>query len=86
MTNPWKLTSLALAAILATAVTSGTLVTTASAERQPSMEAALSNLRAAQQNLTKASADKGGHRERALKLIQAAMNEVRQGIAFDNRR
>ncbi len=32
-----------------------------------------------------ASHDKGGHREKALKLVRRAIEEVKAGIAYDNR-
>jgi len=52
---------------------------------QPHMQAALSNLRAARTNLNRATADKGGHRERALALVNDAIDQVEKGIAYDRR-
>lgn len=52
---------------------------------QPQMQAALSNLRQAKRNLDKATSDKGGHRARALALVNDAINEVEKGIAYDRR-
>ncbi len=52
---------------------------------QPHMNAALKQLRAARTSLNKASADKGGHRERALDLVNRAIDEVERGIAYDRR-
>ena len=60
-------------------------VSSAIAETQPHMAAALKHLESAQDQLRKADNDKGSHRERALDLIRSAMEEVRQGIEFDNR-
>ncbi|MBM3862277.1 MAG: hypothetical protein FJ395_21860 [Verrucomicrobia bacterium] len=54
------------------------------ADPQPRMKNALANLEQAKANLENANADKGGHRVRAMKLVTAAIAEVRQGIAFDN--
>ncbi|HEX3321786.1 MAG TPA: hypothetical protein VHR84_13850 [Terriglobales bacterium] len=54
-------------------------------EEQPEMRAALQNLREAQRNLNSASHDKGGHRLKALQLINNAIAEVEQGMQFDNR-
>jgi len=54
------------------------------ADGQPAMKNALANLEQAKANLENANADKGGHRVRAIKLINAAIAEVREGIAFDN--
>ena len=52
---------------------------------QPHMQAALKQLRAAKSSLNKATADKGGHRERALDLVTRAIDEVERGIAYDRR-
>jgi len=60
------------------------LFQTASAQPgyQPNMEQALGNLHAARINLEVSSPDKGGHRVRALELVNQAIYQVRQGIAF----
>jgi hypothetical protein len=58
----------------------------AAAEFQPQMQAARRNLMEARENLQRASADKGGHRVRAMRLIEQALAEVDAGIRFDNRR
>jgi len=50
---------------------------------QPFMQAALSNLKDAQNSLKKATADKGGHRERALDITANAINSVNKGIEYD---
>jgi len=52
---------------------------------QPHMQSALTNLRQARVNLVKASPDKGGHRERAISLVDDAINEVEKGIGWDRR-
>jgi hypothetical protein len=49
---------------------------------QPNMEQALGNLHAARINLEVSSLDKGGHRVRALELVNQAINQVRLGIYF----
>jgi hypothetical protein len=49
---------------------------------QPHMEATLGILQSARVELAKATPNKGGHRERALGLIDQAINEVRAGMAF----
>lgn len=51
-------------------------------EPQPEMTAALDSLRDAQQHLMGAASNKGGHRERALQLIEQTMSEVRQGMEY----
>ncbi len=75
----WKLTTLFLAALLI--LSFGLLV---AAEPQPHMRAALVSLRTAKGQLEKATHDKGGHRVRAIGLIDKAIAEVEKGIAFDN--
>ena len=49
---------------------------------QPHMEAALDNLRSARAELESANTDKGGHRGRAIELVDEAISEVRAGIDF----
>jgi hypothetical protein len=85
MRNPWKLTSFALAALLATTI-GGNAIQSADADPQPAMRSALENLERAQQNLKNATADKGGHRVNALGHVAKAIEEVKKGIAFDNKR
>ena len=50
---------------------------------QPHMQSALQSLQAAKAQLEKADHDKGGHRVKAMKHLQAAMAEIEAGIAFD---
>jgi len=52
---------------------------------QPQMQSALSHLEAAENDLKQATHDKGGHRDRALDLVQRAENQVREGIKYDNK-
>jgi hypothetical protein len=52
---------------------------------QPHMQAALDALETAERQLNEATADKGGHRVKALKHVHAAMAEVRKGLAFDRK-
>jgi hypothetical protein len=49
---------------------------------QPHMGETLSFLQSARTELAAATPNKGGHRERALGLIDQAISEVRAGIAF----
>jgi hypothetical protein len=72
------------AAVLTLALTGGYFMSTAQAERQPHMHKALKTLHTAEQQLSKATHDKGGHRAKALELVRAAIAEVKQGIAYDN--
>jgi hypothetical protein len=50
---------------------------------QPQMQAAKVNLEKAQNALNNASADKGGHRARAMELVGQAINAVNNGIEYD---
>ena len=47
---------------------------------QPHMEKALDHLRQARTNLEAASADKGGHRVKAIGYVNSAIDEVKKGI------
>jgi hypothetical protein len=51
---------------------------------QPHMREALAALRSAHTHLNQATADKGGHRARALELTRQAEAEVQAGINYDN--
>jgi hypothetical protein len=52
---------------------------------QPHMQSAKANLQNAKANLQVAMRNKGGHRAKAISLINAAIAEVNSGIAFDRR-
>jgi uncharacterized membrane-anchored protein YhcB (DUF1043 family) len=73
-------TAIALIVVIAT----GFLAGRASAD-QPRMQAALEHLRAAKVELEKATADKGGHRGKAIAFTNDAIAEVERGIAYDRR-
>ena len=49
---------------------------------QPHMTASIGLLQSARTELGAATPNKGGHRERAMQLIDQAIGEVRAGIAF----
>jgi len=49
------------------------------------MRMALDNLQAAKAQLESATSDKGGHRMKALALTNEAIEQVKKGIAFDNK-
>jgi hypothetical protein len=78
MPNPWKLSSIALATMLA--------FNTAGADVQPKMRDALGNLKSALASLQDATPDKGGHRVKAINLTKSAIEQVEKGIQFDNKR
>ena len=50
---------------------------------QPEMRAALDNLRDARRHLETASRNQGGHRTRALELVDQAIAEAEQGMQYD---
>jgi hypothetical protein len=49
---------------------------------QPHMQATIGLLQNARGELAAATPNKGGHRERALGLIDQAIEQVREGIVF----
>ena len=55
------------------------------AEPQPQMRKAMEKLESALKHLKDGTADKGGHRVKAIELVEAAMVEVRAGMEFDNK-
>jgi hypothetical protein len=69
--------------ILAIAFAGSLLMPAARAEEQPHMREALEHLKAAQAELAKASHDKGGHRARAQQLVTQAIQQVEQGMKYD---
>ena len=56
----------------------------ASAEPQPAMVRAREALNGALDSLREAASDKGGHKVKAIHLIEGAIAEVDAGIRFDN--
>lgn len=63
----------------------GGFATQAFAEKQPHMGKALALLEDAKKQLENATADKGGHRVKAIELVNGAIAEVKAGIEFDNK-
>ncbi|HUK12721.1 MAG TPA: hypothetical protein VLW17_05405 [Thermoanaerobaculaceae bacterium] len=49
---------------------------------QPHMENALAELQSAKSELQSAVTDKGGHRVRAIELVDRAIDQVNAGISF----
>lgn len=84
MRNPWKVTSFALAAVLAVVI-GNSAMNSATAEPQPKMKSALGHLESALTDLKAATADKGGHRVKAIGLVNDAITQVKEGIKFDNK-
>ena len=53
-------------------------------EKQPHMQEALTHLREAKKSLQAAEANKGGHREKAMELVDQAIKQVEDGIQYAN--
>jgi hypothetical protein len=77
-----KLHRFVIALLVVVAIASGFVAGRASAD-QPRMQAALEHLRLAKGELEHADRDKGGHRERALRLTNQAIDEVEKGVRYD---
>ena len=60
----------------------GYLAGCASGGGQPHMQSAMDHLTSARNELNAAEANKGGHRERALGLVNNAIDQVQQGMDF----
>jgi hypothetical protein len=52
------------------------------ARQEPHMSAAMGHLEQAKAELEKAAPNKGGHREKALQLVDQAIEQVRAGEAY----
>ena len=82
---PLLLLVLALGVVLGVAASSVTAQRgQARAQPQPHMRLALDALRTAAHHLGEATGDKGGHRVRAIQLVNQAQAEVQRGIEWDN--
>ena len=74
-------TSIARKALLGTAISAAMGIGYAIGA-QPHMSETIAILQSARSELAAATPNKGGHRERALGLIDQAISEVRAGMAF----
>jgi len=79
-----KSKSLLSALVLFLALATGFFAGHAAAD-QPHMRTALDHLREARAELDRADNDKGGHRARAIQLVNDAIHEVERGMQFDRR-
>jgi hypothetical protein len=52
------------------------------ARHEPHMSAALGHLQQAKDELEKAAPNKGGHREKAMQLVDQAIQQVREGEQY----
>ena len=82
MSTPSRRNVLLMTAAGVAAAPALALTSTPTLAYQGNMERALSALGAAMDSLQAATPNKGGHRERAMHLIQRAMGEVQAGINF----
>jgi hypothetical protein len=73
--------TIALALVCAAVLLAGFLVGRATAA-QPHMQAALDHLRAAKTELQLAEPDKGGHRAKAIGLVNDAIGQVELGMGY----
>ena len=60
----------------------GYLAGCASGGGQPHMQSAMDHLKSARNELNAAEVNKGGHRERAISLINDALDQVQRGMDF----
>jgi hypothetical protein len=68
--------------LLTGAVIGGLAVACTAGANQPNMQAALGSLQAARSELIQARPNKGGHRERAINFVNAAISETEAGINY----
>ena len=71
--------------IFAVLIVLGVVAIAAAVPDQPFMKAARGDLNTARNQLQQATPDKGGHRVKAIGLVNSAIAEVNAGIAFDRR-
>ena len=64
------------------ALIGGLAVACTAGANQPNMQAALGSLQAARGELIQARPNKGGHRERAINFVNAAISETEAGISY----
>lgn len=64
------------------AIIGGLAVACTAGANQPNMQAALGSLQAARGELIQARPNKGGHRDRAINFVNAAISETEAGINY----
>jgi hypothetical protein len=75
---------LATGGAIAVTLAAGAKSALAQPERQPNMVHAREALLSALESLRAAADDKGGHRGKAMELVQGAIAEVEEGMHFAN--
>jgi hypothetical protein len=73
---------LGLPALFLSGALVGSTLTGIAVAAQPHMQSALSALYTARTQLTSAEADKGGHRDNAIGLVNQAIAQVKAGMAY----
>jgi hypothetical protein len=68
--------------LLTGAILGGLAVACTAGANQPNMQAALGSLQAARAELIQARPNKGGHRDRAINFVNAAISETEAGINY----
>ncbi|MPZ32360.1 MAG: hypothetical protein GEV13_15410 [Rhodospirillales bacterium] len=68
--------------VLTGMVIGGLAVACTAGANQPNMQAAFSSLQAARAELIQSRPNKGGHRERAINFVNAAISETEAGINY----
>lgn len=80
----WKLSTFLLAGALALLFAFGAMHSASARAPQVHMKSALKYLQSANAELQKATADKGGHRVKAMELTTQAIGQVQKGMAYDS--
>ncbi|HXN34271.1 MAG TPA: hypothetical protein VN894_20560 [Polyangiaceae bacterium] len=82
--NIWKLVAIVSSSLLAVLIACGgaQVAERSAAADQPYMIAARGHLQQARSSLEHAEPNKGGHRERAIELVDQAIAQVNEGIEF----
>ena len=82
--NICKLVAIVSSSALATLIAcgGGEVVVRQAAADQPNMQVARDHLQQARASLERADPNKGGHRERAIELVDRAIAQVNEGIEF----
>ena len=82
-----KIKVLTISALIIGAFCFGKVLNTSGfADKHPMMEAAKKNLEQAKNNLKNAAHDFGGHRIKAIALVDQAIKEIEEGIAVSDKK
>lgn len=82
--NFWKPVAIgsSSALVLLLACGGGEVVVHSAGGAQPHMDAAREHLQVARAELERSEPNKGGHREKAIELVDQALGQVNEGIEF----